>query len=76
MTDDLVARWDCVSATWTPHQRLHPGHVAWSHSRGDGSPAPDAILAWGEPLAGFADVWHDGYRPKRLQRSGHGSCRN
>ncbi|NYD42073.1 hypothetical protein [Nocardioides panaciterrulae] len=59
MTDDLVARWDCVSATWTPHQRLHPGNVAWSHSRGDGSPAPDATFAWGEPLTGFADVWKD-----------------
>jgi GNAT superfamily N-acetyltransferase len=59
MTDDLVARWDCVSATWTPQQRLHPGNVAWSHSRGDGSPAPDASLAWGEPLTGFADVWQD-----------------
>lgn len=60
MTSDLVARRDCVSATWTPHQRLHPGNVAWSHSRGDGSPAPDATLAWGEPLTGFADVWQDG----------------
>ena len=60
MTDDLVARLDCVSATWTPEQRLHPGNVAWSHSRGDGSPAPDAALAWGEPLTGFADVWQDG----------------
>jgi GNAT superfamily N-acetyltransferase len=60
MTDDLVARWDCVSATWTPQQRLHTGNVAWSHSRGDGSPAPDATLAWGEPLTGFADVWQDG----------------
>lgn len=60
MTDDLLARWDCVSATWTPHQRLHPGNVAWSHSRGDGSPAPDATCAWGVPLTAFADVWLDG----------------
>ncbi|MGN6302236.1 MAG: GNAT family N-acetyltransferase [Angustibacter sp.] len=58
MTTELAARSACVSATWTPQQRLHVGNVAWSHSRGDGSPVPDVSLNWGDPLQGFADVWH------------------
>jgi GNAT superfamily N-acetyltransferase len=66
MTDDLMPRWDCVSATWTPGQRLHPGNVAWSHSRGDGSTAPDATPTWGEPLLGFADVWQDPHEPTEV----------
>ena len=59
MSEDLVARLGCVSATWTPQQRLHAGNVAWSHSRGDGSPPPDTKLAWDEPLAAFVDIWQD-----------------
>ncbi|WP_229070108.1 GNAT family N-acetyltransferase [Actinoplanes sp. DH11] len=54
---DLTARLACVGRTWTPQQRLHPGNVAWSHARGDGSTTPDAVLTWGDPLFGFADIW-------------------
>jgi GNAT superfamily N-acetyltransferase len=54
---ELDARMACVQRTWIPQQRLHAGNVAWASARGDGSPAPDATLAWGNPLAGFADVW-------------------
>ena len=75
MTDDLLARWDCVSTTWTPQQRLHAGNVAWSHTRGDGSPTPDASLAWGEPLTGFADVWQDGSPSSPAEVSLHVSPR-
>ncbi len=55
--DDRLA---CVRRTWTPAQLLHPGTVAWAAARGDGSPEPDARLAWGDPLHGFADVWLPG----------------
>ncbi|MGN6577784.1 MAG: GNAT family N-acetyltransferase [Nocardioides sp.] len=64
-----------MSATWTPHQLLHPGNVAWSHSRGDGSPAPDATFAWGEPLIGFADVWLAGSPDGPAEASLHVSPR-
>jgi hypothetical protein len=53
------ARLACLSTTWSPQQRLHPGNLAWAHARGDGSPAPTGTLSWGDPLAGFADVWVD-----------------
>ncbi|MEW2378429.1 GNAT family N-acetyltransferase [Micromonospora sp. NPDC047812] len=56
-TTDLAARLACVGRTWTPQQRLHVGNVAWAHTHGDGSPAPDVTVAWGDPLLGFADVW-------------------
>ena len=59
-TADLMARLACVSRTWTPRQRLHPGDVAWAHAHGDGSPPADLALTWGDPLTGFADIWHSG----------------
>lgn len=58
MTDDLLPRLNTVSTTWSPHQRLHPGNVAWAHCRGDGRSAPDATFAWDGAIVGFADVWH------------------
>lgn len=73
--DDLVARCNCVSATWAPQQRLHAGNVAWSHVRGDGTPAPDATLAWGDPLTGFADVWQAGPPSSAAEVSLHVSPR-
>jgi GNAT superfamily N-acetyltransferase len=57
---DLDARLACVQRTWTVRQRLHVGNVAWAGARADGSPVPDATLAWGDPLVGFADVWWGG----------------
>lgn len=54
---DLVRRLACVGRTWSPQQRLHVGDVAWASAHGDGSTTPDVALAWGEPLAGFADIW-------------------
>ena len=54
---DLPERLACVQRSWTPRQHLHVGDVAWAAAGGDGSPAPDVSMAWGEPLAGFADVW-------------------
>lgn len=54
---DLDARLDCVARSWTPQQRLHVGNVAWAHAHGDGSVAPDAVLSWGDPMWGFADIW-------------------
>ena len=59
-TADLTARLACVARGWTPRQRLHPGDVAWAHAHGDGSTPPDLTLSWGDPLTGFADVWHSG----------------
>lgn len=56
----LTARLACVARTWTRRQRLHPGDVAWAHAHGDGSTPADVTLSWGDPLAGFADVWHSG----------------
>lgn len=55
---DSDVRMACVQRTWTPRQRLHVGNVAWASAGGDGSPVPDASLGWGDPLVGFADVWH------------------
>jgi ribosomal protein S18 acetylase RimI-like enzyme len=57
MPADLLARCDCVAATWTPQQRLHPGDVAWAGAGGDGGAAPDTTVSWGDPLVAFADVW-------------------
>ena len=53
----LTERLSCVRRGWTPLRRLHPGNVAWAAAGGDGRPPPDAVLAWGSPLWGFADVW-------------------
>lgn len=53
----LGARLACVGRSWIPGQRLHAGDVAWAAAGGDGSKVPDVSLAWGDPLAGFADVW-------------------
>jgi GNAT superfamily N-acetyltransferase len=52
-----AARLACVRRSWNPRQRLHVGDVAWAAAGGDGAPVPEVSLAWGDPLAGFADVW-------------------
>ena len=71
MSNSLSDRLRLVSQTWEPHQRLHVGNVAWAHSRGDGSPAPDVTMAWGEPLFGFADIWQRASAGGRARASVH-----
>ncbi|WP_152364265.1 GNAT family N-acetyltransferase [Microlunatus speluncae] len=63
MRADLIDRLGCVGRTWTPQQLLHVGNVAWSWSRGDGTPDPDLSLAWGEPLRAYADLWRATLEP-------------
>ncbi|WP_328416604.1 GNAT family N-acetyltransferase [Micromonospora sp. NBC_00389] len=68
---DLGQRLACVQRSWTPQQRLHVGNVAWAGAHGDGSPVPDATLGWGDPLVGFADVWHPAVSGEPAQASLH-----
>lgn len=68
---DLHERLACVQRTWTPQQRLHVGNVAWASARGDGRPVPDATLAWGDPLVGFADFWRSAAADQPAEASLH-----
>jgi hypothetical protein len=41
---ELEQRIALVGSTWTPHQQLHPGNVAWHGTGCDGAPSPDLTL--------------------------------
>jgi hypothetical protein len=51
---DLEQRISLVASTWSPHQQLHPGNVAWHGTGCDGAPPAD-ISVEGEDW--FAEAW-------------------
>ena len=42
---ELEKRIALVASTWSPHQQLHPGNIAWHGTGCDGAPTPDRTLA-------------------------------